>query len=125
STYMSDLDPNTPLDKFDPAQVTYLQTFLALCRDHNLTLIFYIPPYHPRLFAYYKQTTTFDSATASLLELLAAWRQENHYSFTVHDYADINSFAGTSEMFLDAIHPTENAGQLMAAMLVGDIPRAN
>lgn len=121
NTYISMLKPDDALDKFDSAQIAYLQTFLRLCRDQNLQVIFYVPPYHPRLLSYFKQNGAFVNSEAELLKIVTDWREQGD-RLTIHDFSDVNSFAGTSSMFFDAIHPTEAAGQLMLSILIKDFP---
>jgi hypothetical protein len=124
ATYMNTPGQTDIPGAFDSAQVDYLRTFLTLCKEQNIFVVFYLPPYHTRLLDFYlnQENSAFVTAKNELLDMLAGWKSENNYQFTIHDFSDIKSFAGEPSMFTDAIHSSEAAGRLMIGVMVSDFP---
>jgi hypothetical protein len=121
ATYMNTPGQTDIPDGFNTGQVDYLKTFLDLCKEQNIYVIFYLPPYHPRLLDYYQATPAFSKVKTQLLDILDEWKSQNNYWFAVHDFSDIKSFSGEPSMFTDAIHSSEAAGRLMIGVMARNI----
>jgi hypothetical protein len=96
-----------------------LERFLAVCRERRIQVIVYMPPYHPRLAALWERETRLPELKAQLLGWLAMRQAKGGLS--VHDFSRLESFGGTSGMFLDALHPDEEANRRMLDIMLRDI----
>jgi hypothetical protein len=124
ATYMNTPGQTDIPGEFNAAQVDYLKTFLDLCKEQDIYVVFYLPPYHPRLLDFYQQKPDFAKMKTRLVGMLAEWQRQYSYRFAVHDFSDINSFSGEPTMFTDAIHSSEAAGRLMIGVMARDISAA-
>jgi hypothetical protein len=95
-----------------------LDRFLTLCRENQVRVIVYVPPYHPRLAALWERETRLPELKAQLLGFLA--RQASRGGVTVHDLSDPAAFGGTERMFLDALHPDAEANCRMVEVMLAD-----
>jgi hypothetical protein len=95
-----------------------LDRFLDLCREHRMAVIVYVPPYHPRLAALWNRETRLPELKAQLLGALA--RRQAAGTLEVHDFSRLESFGGTERMFLDALHPDEEANGRMLDIMLRD-----
>jgi hypothetical protein len=96
-----------------------LERFLALCRERRIRVIVYMPPYHPRLAGLWERETRLPDLRAQLVGWLATRQAAG--GLAVHDFSRLESFGGTDRMFLDALHPDEEANRRMLDIMLGDI----
>jgi hypothetical protein len=99
-------------EALDGGQVAALHELLALCRDHGVKVVAYVPPYHPRAAALYARASRLPALKAQLLLDLARWEREGLIA-AVYDFSDVESFSGSASMFHDLAHPTEEASRRM------------
>jgi hypothetical protein len=104
----------------NPAQLGYLDGFFALCRQNGIGVIAYLAPYHPRLTELWDRQTRLPLLRARLLDELE--RRQANGGVTVHDFSRVESFGGTDRMFLDALHPDQEASRRMLDILLKDVP---
>ena len=95
-----------------------LDRFLALCRENQIRVIVYVPPYHPRLAALWERETRLRELKAQLLRFLASHASRGEVA--VHDLSDPATFGGTERMFLDALHPDADANCRMVGVMLAD-----
>lgn len=107
-------------DEFNQGGVAAVKRLLNLCRKNHITVIFYLPPYQPQMLAVYEQQNL-PRLKAEQLELFAALQDE--YDFTVYDMTTVESFGGDETMFIDGVHPTEDAARLILDILLKDVPQ--
>jgi hypothetical protein len=107
-------------DEVDKGALTVVKNLLALCRKNHIQVIFYLPPYQPQMLAIYDQQN-FPRLKAEQLELLASLQDK--YDFTVYDMTTVESFGGDETMFIDGVHPSEDASRLILDILLKDVPQ--
>jgi hypothetical protein len=108
------------VDEIDPGGVDMLETLLELCRENDIKVIIYLPPWHPKMLAVYEQQN-FPRLKAEYLDLLASLQDE--YDLTVHDMTTVESFGGDETMFIDGVHPSEDAARLILDVVLKDVPQ--
>jgi hypothetical protein len=102
-------------------EVEFLQEFLTLCAEENISVIVYIPPFHPNLALRYQNETGLPQLQQQMLALLDEWGGN---SVMVYDFTDVNAFGGSDTMFIDAVHPSEEASRLMLDVMLKDFATA-
>jgi hypothetical protein len=105
------------LSVINPLRLEDLHDFLEICRAHDTVVIFYLPPYHSRLLASF-EGQPYQQLYNDLMDQLAVWQKEA--SFTVYDFTDPVTFGGNDQLFVDAIHPSEEAARLMLDIMLHD-----
>jgi len=115
---------NTPPTQLTDENIEYLAKFLQVCQQHHIFVIFYLPPYHPRITAFYEQSPGFVALKKRILALFASWQQQYKYQFTVYDFLHVDSFSGDATMFVDGVHPSEAAARLMLDVMLHDLSRS-
>jgi hypothetical protein len=105
--------------ELSPYHLGQMESFLALCRARKIQVIVYMPPYHPRLSALWERETRLPELRAQLLGWLASRQAAG--GLAVHDFSRLDSFGGTDRMFLDALHPDEEANRRMLDIMLEDI----
>ncbi len=104
-------------------QILHLEDFLELCREQNIYVIFYMPPYQPRLLKAYEESPGYLPSQARLEEILSNLRQK--YDFAFFDLTHIESVSGTPDMFVDGIHPKPEAQLLILDFILRNTPQLN
>jgi hypothetical protein len=108
------------VNELGPGSIDTLETLLNLCRKNNIQVIIYLPPWHPQMLAVYEQQD-FERLKAEYLDLLASLQDK--YDFTVYDMTTVESFGGDETMFVDGVHPSEEAARLMLDIMLKDVPQ--
>jgi hypothetical protein len=103
-------------DDLSDGQFAHLKALLELCKKYNIRLIIYLPPYHPRLLAYYEQQTAYLRAKQAILDRLGALQEV--YPFILHDFTDVRAFSGDSTDMADAFHPSDKGAQKIIATIL-------
>jgi hypothetical protein len=106
-------------EELSRTQIGHLEQFLRLCRENGTRVVAYVPPYHPRLLDLWTRQTRLPELRADLLEELARWQGPG--GVTVHDLTRVESFGGTDRMFIDALHPNEEANRRILDVLLEDV----
>jgi hypothetical protein len=106
-------------EALEPKRVEQIRQLLELSQRHGTHVIVYLPPFHPRALALYRDASNFFSLRADLVALLRSWSAR--YPLTFFDFSDATSFGGTPEMFMDASHPSDTADRLMLARMLADV----
>lgn len=102
-----------------PERLDALENTLKLAREYNVQIIGYTPPYEPEIYEGLTGTDLYPSylsASAHLQELFKS------YGFSFFDFSNPADINATSDMFRDAVHPSELATLLLYNRLVEENP---
>jgi hypothetical protein len=79
---------------------------------------------HGGVPAIYARASRLPELKAQLLEALGRWRDQG-LVFSVHDFSQVDSFAGSPTMFHDLAHPTAEASRRMLDRMAAELSAAS
>ena len=104
-------------------EIQHLKDFMELCREQNIYVIIYLPPYQPRMMETLEASPGYLPVLTQLKAILRSLRPK--YNFAFYDLTHIETVSGTGDMFYDGLHPRPEAQLLIHDFILRNTPRLN